>query len=140
MKYDRDNCFVYNVLHESRTNSDIVIVEDCPAWCRTNKKSWNKKCRWKACDSCHECNREEYIGCQDIKDPCSCTGDCGWSSSEGRCISGSTTTCMECPSLDTCIEGTCKTFGCTDDFAPMHTCQCTPECVEFDNCCDDYYS
>lgn len=37
-------------------------------------------------------------------------------------------------------QGTCATFGCNITFESKHSCQCNSECLENNNCCDDYKS
>merc|ERR1719285_942048 len=84
---------------------------------------------------------EEPDACNAITTPCACVDECGWSSSQDMCVSSteSTTNCIECTSLDMCVEGTsCEDFGCPEVFMPEHTCQCDSMCEEFDNCCEDF--
>lgn len=83
--------------------------------------------------------------CLEIKTPCSCIGDCGWSSytdtgeADAACRTGSTTSCAEmemygCDDLSSCV---------TDDGeAPSScnapgTCACETPLIEIiqDNCC-----
>lgn len=77
--------------------------------------------------------------CGDITDPCECTGDCGWSSTNDECVSSeeSTTDCMECPTMDGCDASNCVPAEKCGMFDPMRVCQCNPECEEHDNCCPD---
>ena len=49
---------------------------------------------------------------------------------------GSTTTCSECATMDGCQAITCVESDCPE-FNSAFTCQCTPDCEQFDNCCPD---
>eukprot|EP00494_Astrolonche_serrata_P022649 UN22906 len=72
----------------------------------------------------------------DMSDPCACVEGCGFSSGNGSCQAGSETHCYECKTLDGCMPGECGE-SCTADYNPMTTCQCTPDCKEYENCCPE---
>eukprot|EP00494_Astrolonche_serrata_P001961 UN01967 len=76
------------------------------------------------------------VGVTDMSDPCACVEGCGFSSSDGTCKSGSDTHCYECKTLDGCTDGDCD-GNCEGTYDPMTTCQCTPDCAEYKNCCVD---
>merc|ERR1719189_2906407 len=57
------------------------------------------------------------------------------------CTSTSTTRCGECPTISPlCIPGTCEDNMCGPmygEYNEYRTCQCTFDCAEFGNCCED---
>jgi uncharacterized protein YkwD/murein DD-endopeptidase MepM/ murein hydrolase activator NlpD len=42
--------------------------------------------------------------CSKIRQPCSCVGECGWSTSVNKCVQGSKTDCDECSTLAACTS------------------------------------
>ena len=77
--------------------------------------------------------------CPRSSNPCECGQTCGWSSETNRCEPDGVTTCEECPEI--CIYGSCLTFQtsgtCPHDYDPRLVCQCTEDCAQFGNCCED---
>eukprot|EP00494_Astrolonche_serrata_P027051 UN27314 len=80
------------------------------------------------------CDKEEE--CSDITDPCDCVENCGWSSETGTCepSTDANTNCSECTTMDGCTEGSCE--NCEGAYDEMKTCQCTPDCKDYGNCCE----
>ena len=74
-------------------------------------------------------------------DRCACEEGYGWSSESSACEMGSTTNCSECPLMDGCDTSMCMDHGdnndCPISYDPMRMCQCTEDCEEYGNCCDD---
>eukprot|EP00494_Astrolonche_serrata_P002040 UN02046 len=41
--------------------------------------------------------------------------------------------------MEECVDGMCLENGCNgNDYDAYRTCQCTEECAEYGNCCEDY--
>jgi hypothetical protein len=38
------------------TTTSPALSGKCKAWCATNGKSWEKKCKWAGCAGCSECD------------------------------------------------------------------------------------
>eukprot|EP00493_Phyllostaurus_siculus_P020276 UN20601 len=74
-----------------------------------------------------------------ITDPCECPEGYGWSKKAGGCKEGSTTSCDECKTMAHCETGSCHAHGCYG-YMPHFTCQCTPACDEYGNCCSDQHA
>merc|ERR1719285_162093 len=72
----------------------------------------------------------------DITEPCDCPDGYGWNTIAKACKEGSTTSCTECKTMEHCETGSCHMHGCYG-YMPHFTCQCTPACEEYDNCCSD---
>merc|ERR1719195_171771 len=81
--------------------------------------------------------RPEGYDCQSDYDPCSCPDGSGWSKDLMTCVEGSTTSCDECPTMEGCVADSCAVSLCPDSYDPMRLCQCTANCEEYENCCED---
>eukprot|EP00494_Astrolonche_serrata_P022735 UN22992 len=61
-----------------------------------------------------------------------------WDSETDSCMMGSNTSCSECPEGDMCVRGGCEMNECNGmEYDEYRTCQCTAECEEYGNCCED---
>jgi hypothetical protein len=38
------------------TTTSPALPGQCKAWCASNSKSWEKKCKWTGCAGCPSCN------------------------------------------------------------------------------------
>merc|ERR1719336_2183682 len=80
--------------------------------------------------------------CDLIHEPCQCLGYCGWSSSRGKCVKiekgdDTETSCDECSTMPHCTNKKCDELGCKSEFEATNVCQCTEDCADYGNCCED---
>jgi len=79
------------------------------------------------------------VNIEEITDACDCPDGYGWNKIAKACKEGSTTSCDECERMANCEPGSCHMHGCYG-YMPHFTCQCTPACEEYDNCCSDQHA
>eukprot|EP00928_Gymnodinium_smaydae_P075995 TRINITY_DN58_c0_g1_i1.p1 TRINITY_DN58_c0_g1~~TRINITY_DN58_c0_g1_i1.p1 ORF type:complete len:1537 (-),score=346.89 TRINITY_DN58_c0_g1_i1:167-4777(-) len=61
----------------------------------------------------------------------------GLDEEQPSCASSSGEPNLDAPAADA-GAGSCEAYGCNNGYQKQHSCQCTPECGHYQNCCGDY--